>query len=141
MNLRSILLLLVILGSCNQNNSSKNYMYVPNQINKQNKKDYPKIKFSKLNYDFGILKKGDVISDYIIFKNDGEKDLIISNVKSSCGCTVAEWPKNPISANQYDSLFFKLNTSLLNGKISKNITIITNSIPNTKVITINAQIK
>ncbi len=141
MNFKSIVILFIILGSCNPNNSSKNYIYIPEQINKQNTIDFPKIKFSKLNYDFGILKKGDVISNYIIFKNDGKKDLIISNVKSSCGCTVAEWPKNPIPSNQYDSLLFKLNTSSLNGKISKNITIITNSKPNTKVITINAQIK
>ena len=98
------------------------------------------MKFSKLDFNFGIVNKGQIISRYITFKNDGKRDLVISNVKSSCGCTIANWPKNPIAPNSSDSLLLELNTGSLNGKIMKTVTIISNSKPNTKVITINAQI-
>jgi len=92
------------------------------------------------NLNFGTIEKGEIISRYITFKNDGKRDLVISNVKSSCGCTIADWPKNPIAPNHSDSILLVLNTSSLNGKIMKTVTIISNSKPNTKVITINAQI-
>ena len=127
--------------SCNLNESTnKNHIYNPSKNTNKSNLELPNIKFSKLNLNFGTIEKGEVISRYITFKNDGKRDLVISNVKSSCGCTVADWPKNPIAPNHSDSLLLELSSSSLNGKIMKTVTIISNSKPNTKVITINAQI-
>ena len=136
-----IIFLLVCFLSCNLNESAnKNHIYIPSKNNNKSNFERPNIKFSKLNFNFGTIDKGEIISKYITFKNDGKKDLVISNVKSSCGCTIADWPKNPISPNHSDSLLLVLNSSSLNGIIMKTITVISNSKPNTKVITINAQI-
>ena len=141
MKFGKIIILLLYFLSCNLNESTnKNHIYNPSKNNKKSNLGLPNIKFSKLNFNFGTIEKGDVISKYITFKNDGKRDLVISNVKSSCGCTVADWPKNPIAPNHSDSLLLELNSSSLNGKIMKTVTIISNSKPNTKVITINAQI-
>ncbi len=140
MKFRYILILLLYFLSCNINESvNKNHIYIPSKNNKSNF-ERPNIKFSTLNFNLGTIVKGEIISRYITFKNDGKRDLIISNVKSSCGCTIADWPKNPIAPNHSDSLLLELNSSSLNGKIMKTVTVISNSIPNTKVITINAQI-
>jgi len=136
-----IIILLLCFSSCNLNESTnKNHIYNPSKNTNKSNLELPNIKFSKLNFNFGTIEKGEVISRYISFKNDGKRDLVISNVKSSCGCTVADWPKNPIAPNHSDSLLLELNSSSLNGKIMKTVTIISNSKPNTKVITINAQI-
>ena len=136
-----IIFLLLCFLSCNLNESAnKNHIYIPSKNNNKSNFERPNIKFSKLNFNFGTIDKGEIISKYITFKNDGKKDLVISNVKSSCGCTIADWPKNPISPNHSDSLLLVLNSSSLNGIIKKTITVISNSKPNTKVITINAQI-
>jgi len=136
-----IIILLLCFLSCNLNESTnKNHIYNPTKNTKKSNLGLPNIKFSKLNFNFGTIEKGDVISKYITFKNDGKRDLVISNVKSSCGCTVADWPKNPIAPNHSDSLLLELSSISLNGKIMKTVTIISNSKPNTKVITINAQI-
>lgn len=142
MKFRSAIIFFLYFLSCNLNESAnKNHIYIPSKNNNSSNFDQPNIKFSKLDFNFGIVNKGQVISRYITFKNDGKRDLVISNVKSSCGCTIANWPKNPIAPNNSDSLLLELNTSSLNGKIMKTVTIISNSNPNTKVITINAQIK
>ena len=141
MKFGKIIILLLCFLSCNLNESTnKNHIYNPTKNTKKSNLGLPNIKFSKLNFNFGTIEKGDVISKYITFKNDGKRDLVISNVKSSCGCTVADWPKNPIAPNQSDSLLLELSSISLNGKIMKTVTIVSNSKPNTKIITINAQI-
>ena len=141
MKFENIIILLLCFFSCNLNESAnKNHIYIPSKNNNKSNFERPNIKFSKLNFNFGTIEKGEIISRYITFKNDGKRDLVISNVKSSCGCTIADWSKNPIAPNHSDSILLVLNTSSLNGKIMKTVTLTSNSKPNTKVITINAQI-
>jgi hypothetical protein len=47
-------------------------------------------------YNFGEIKKGDVISYDFKFKNTGKEPLIIKDALATCGCTVPEIPKEPI---------------------------------------------
>lgn len=57
----------------------------------------PKATFDNKIYDFGIvLWKHPATATYNI-KNEGDKPLVISNVTTSCGCTVVEWTKTPIA--------------------------------------------
>jgi hypothetical protein len=46
--------------------------------------------------DFGTIQEGQKLEVSFRFKNTGEKPLVISQVRPSCGCTVAEQPKEPI---------------------------------------------
>lgn len=56
----------------------------------------PKITLDKGVYDFEtILWKNPVTATFVV-KNTGNKPLVISNVTSSCGCTVVDWEKRPI---------------------------------------------
>lgn len=56
----------------------------------------PKLAFDKKVHDFGtILWKNPVTAEFEII-NKGDKPLVISNVTTSCGCTVAGWTKQPI---------------------------------------------
>lgn len=60
----------------------------------------PKASFDKTMHDFGmILWKNPVTATFKI-TNDGDKPLVISNVTTSCGCTVADWTKEPIMPGQ-----------------------------------------
>src|SRR5436190_23033204 len=54
------------------------------------------IKFEEEAYDFGTIKEGEKISHEFKFKNTGKSDLLITSATASCGCTVPEWPKDPI---------------------------------------------
>ncbi|MCB0482959.1 MAG: DUF1573 domain-containing protein, partial [Flavobacteriales bacterium] len=55
-----------------------------------------KITFDKDVHDFGKITQGEMVETSFAFTNTGEADLIISSAKGSCGCTVPEWPKEPI---------------------------------------------
>ena len=78
-------------------------------------------------------------NDFIL-KNTGDADLIISAAKGSCGCTVPEWPKNPIAKWEEAAIKVTFNSSGRSGKQNKTVTLVTNAIPNTKVITINGNV-
>jgi len=86
----------------------------------------PAITFSYLVYDYGtILKDGDGTC-YFEFKNTGRADLQLTNVSSSCGCTVPQWPKEPIPPGQSDHIKVSYHTSRV-GTINKNIYVESNT--------------
>jgi hypothetical protein len=52
--------------------------------------------FEKTEYDFGSVKEGEIVDYTYKFTNTGSTMLIISKATATCGCTVPEWPKEPI---------------------------------------------
>ena len=58
------------------------------------------IKFDEMSYAWGKIKEGEKMTHNFKFTNTGNNDLIISDARGSCGCTVPEWPKEPIKAGK-----------------------------------------
>ena len=86
-----------------------------------------KIEFSKEVHDYGNIKyDGDPYCSFE-FKNTGNEPLIISNAKGSCGCTVPEWPKEPIAPGAKGAIRVKYDTKRP-GPINKSVTITANAI-------------
>ena len=69
-----------------------------------------------------------------------ETDLIISSAQGSCGCTVPEWPKEPIKPGEEGKIAVTFNSSGKQGKQNKTITLVANTIPNTKVIALKGDV-
>lgn len=86
-----------------------------------------KIDFSKEVHDYGDIKYGADGSCTFEFKNTGTAPLIISNAKGSCGCTVPEWPKEPINPGQKAEIKVKYDTKRP-GPINKQVTITSNAV-------------
>ena len=86
----------------------------------------PEIQFEKTVHDYGNIKQGDDGECEFIFKNTGREPLILTNVYSSCGCTVPSWPKEPIMPGKSEVIKVKYNTSRL-GTINKKVTVISNA--------------
>jgi hypothetical protein len=59
------------------------------------------------------------------FKNTGNEPLIITNAKGSCGCTVPDWPKEPIAPGATGVIKVRYDTNRP-GPINKSVTISTN---------------
>lgn len=57
------------------------------------------INFKETNHDFGEIEFGGDATCEFIFKNTGKSPLILDNVKSTCGCTVSEWTREPVPAS------------------------------------------
>lgn len=55
------------------------------------------VEFETMVHDWGELKDGEHMKYNFKFKNTGSEPLVISDCKGSCGCTVPEWPREPIA--------------------------------------------
>jgi hypothetical protein len=89
-------------------------------------KNAPVINFDKTTHDYGtVIKGGDGTCEFR-FKNTGVEPLILSNVTSSCGCTVPEWPRAPILRGKSDVIKVKYDTNRVGG-INKTITVVSNA--------------
>jgi Protein of unknown function (DUF1573) len=77
--------------------------------------------------DLGQLKKGQEVEISYRFKNAGNKNLIISNVSASCGCTIPEKPEKPIAPGQEDVIKAKFNSTNFQGEVRKEIFITANT--------------
>ena len=100
----------------------------------------PNIEMLETRYDFGEMLQGESVTHDFILKNTGGADLIITAAKGSCGCTVPEWPKNPIANGEEAVIKVTFNSAGKSGKQNKTVTLVSNAIPNTKVITINGNV-
>ena len=100
----------------------------------------PEIEMLETSFDFGEMQQGESVTHDFILKNIGEADLIISAAKGSCGCTVPEWPKTPIAKGEDAVIKVTFNSAGKSGKQNKTVTLVTNAIPNTKVLTINGNV-
>jgi hypothetical protein len=96
----------------------------------------PIVTFETETHDFGHIEEGEKISFGYKFKNTGNADLVISDARGSCGCTVPEYPKEPIKPGEESVIKVTFDSSGKGGKQNKTVTLITNAIPNTKVLTL-----
>jgi len=85
-----------------------------------------KITFKTDVIDYGEIAKGSDGLRIFEFTNTGDAPLIISDVKSSCGCTVPEKPKGPVAAGESSVIKVKYDTKRV-GPIRKTITVYSNA--------------
>jgi hypothetical protein len=86
----------------------------------------PVAKFSESSYDFGEMKQGDKKDHTFSLTNDGKSELIIRNVRSSCGCTAVAPSKKVIAPGESVPIKVTFDSRGKRGRQSKSITVITN---------------
>lgn len=91
-------------------------------------------------YDFGRLIQGDKPSHEFVITNSGNKDLIIEQVASKCGCNIVEFPKEPIPPGESAKIKVTLDSSELLGKQVKSVTVVANSFPRSKRLVVTAEV-
>ena len=93
------------------------------------------ISFIEEEFDFGTIQQGDIVEHTYEFTNTGEVPLIIENASASCGCTVPDWPKEPIAPGATGKINVKFDSKGKKGVQNKQVTIRANTNPNfTKVM-------
>lgn len=93
-------------------------------VNAQDKK--AKIEFKTETIDYGTIEKGSNGVREFEFTNTGDAPLIISNVTSTCGCTIPKKPDAPILPGKTGVIEVKYDTNRVN-PIRKTITVISNA--------------
>ena len=92
-------------------------------------------------FDAGTVVKGEVINAKFKVKNTGKYPLVFGEVRPSCSCTVPHKPE-PIMPGETGEIVAQVMTDKLNTKnVSKSVTIMTNTEPNTTVLRIKGVIK
>ncbi|MDP4266793.1 MAG: DUF1573 domain-containing protein [Bacteroidota bacterium] len=100
----------------------------------------PDIKFDKMIHDYGTIRKNSDGSCEFTFKNVGKEPLVISNARASCGCTVPDWPKEPILPGKTGKIKVQYATSRV-GPFNKSITITSNAKEETVVLNIKGTVE
>ena len=97
-------------------------------------------RFEEVMHDFGQLKGAQIVSHTFKFENIGKVPLIIKDATSTCGCTVPDFPKEPIQPGEKSEITVKFNTENKEGYQSKPVTVITNGYPSKYTLTVTAEI-
>ncbi len=98
------------------------------------------VKFDKIEHNFGKMKQGDVVECTFKISNTGNEPLIIEEAHGSCGCTVPDYPKEPIPAGQTRDIKVKFNSAGKKGNQQKTVTVTANTDPISTVLTIKAEV-
>lgn len=89
-----------------------------------------KISFKETEFNFGAVTSGDTVRHAFEFTNTGDVPLVIAKASASCGCTVPEYPKDPIAPGATGKIMVVFNTANKLGKQEKTVTVTANTNPN-----------
>jgi hypothetical protein len=91
--------------------------------------------------DFGVVNKGQRVTHEFQIRNDGDSVLQITEVRPSCGCTVAEYDKS-IAPGEIGAVKATVDTRNFKGGIAKSVRVFTNDPANPQIdLVIKANIK
>lgn len=137
--------LALILGACS--NGADNQMVDSSDVKNPNTasadgadEGLAGMEFENNVYDFGTITQGEKVTHNFKFKNNGEAELVIVSAKGSCGCTVPEWPKEPIAVGAEGEINVVFNSDGKKGVQKKNVTIVANTTPATTTLTLKGEI-
>jgi len=104
-----------LLSGCSQSNPTADA-----------KQEAAAIEFETTQHDFGTIPQGGNGTIEFVFRNTGREPLILKNVRSSCGCTVPQWPREPVNRGEKGVIKVSYNTRIT-GNFSKSISVYSNA--------------
>jgi hypothetical protein len=119
---------MIACGGKDRDNLSTDLVTNPKSASETSNKQAA-IKFDKEEHDFGTLLQGEVVTYSFHFTNTGNPPLIISDVGSSCGCTVGDYPREPIAPGKTGDIKVTYNSSGHHGFQSRFLTVMSNTNP------------
>jgi len=130
---------MVAFTSCKENASSKinTDKVAEAAVRDEASKAVPIMSFEKAEHDFGTIEQGTPQEAAFKFTNTGTAPLIITDAKSSCGCTVPNPPKEAIAPGESSELTVKFNGSGQN-QVTKTITVTANTEKGSEILRIKA---
>ncbi len=100
----------------------------------------PKMYFEETVHDFGDMIQGERVKYSFKFVNIGGSDLVITRVSSTCGCTVGDYPKDPIPPGKVGYIEVTFDSKNRKGFQNKTVTILANTEPNTTTLRIKTKV-
>ncbi|GAP72871.1 hypothetical protein SAMD00024442_49_4 [Candidatus Symbiothrix dinenymphae] len=99
------------------------------------------VSVDRLVHDFGIVPEAGEIKTTFVVTNNTDGPVLVTNVRTTCGCTVPSWTKTPIEAGQKGEIAVVYNTAGRPGSFSKEVTISTSGEPQTLQVKIKGTVQ
>ena len=134
----------LLLTSCGGGNDETSVDIIKNPNSAEgydNSEKMPKIVFETDMHDFGQLMAGETISYSFKFTNTGNADLIISGCDASCGCTVADYPKERIAPGKSGYITVSFKSQGMSGQQIKEVVVASNTQPAKTKLRISATVR
>ena len=100
----------------------------------------PEVSFEKTEYDFGKIFSGEKVTYSFKFSNTGDGPLIILSTRSGCGCTVGDYPQEPIPPGGEAHIKVSFNSAGRRGFQSESVRVVTNAEPQQYLLRIKAEV-
>lgn len=146
-SIRTFVLAFLILGivSCDEPDTEKKLStdLINNPVSADGsgqKEELPKFKFVKLEHDFGKIIDGVKVAYKYKFTNVGGSDLIIDQVKTTCGCTISKYPTEPVKPGETKFIELTFDSSRRKGFNQKSATVVANTQPNVVKLILKATV-
>ena len=136
----ALAVLIVLLLSCGGQNGRLEEAGSPVRDNTQNAAGEPVIVFDTLIHDFGTIIEGEQVVCYFDYRNEGDRDLLITKVEASCGCTIPNWSNKPLEPGAKETLELIFDASGRSGEQRKQITVRSNADKQVVYLTIRANV-
>ncbi len=130
----ALITLLFFGWSCSENKTSSNTT-VSDQI-----EEGAVISFDKTVHEFGRIESGERVAYAFRFENKGQTPLIITGVRTGCGCTVGDYPKDPIAPGQTGRINVIFNSSGKRGFQSEAVTVLSNDKSSPTIVRVTAEV-
>lgn len=96
-------------------------------------------KFENESHDFGKIKQGNPVTHEFTFTNVGTEPIIITEVRPSCGCSVAEFTKTPVKPGETGTVSVKFDAAAM-GPFTKHLTVRSNTKTPIKTLVIKGEV-
>lgn len=96
--------------------------------------------FDTMNHDFGTVVAGTKVTYTFTFHNPGTGNLLISDVKPGCGCTVSKFRKEAIPPGGDGSIEIVFDSSDLYGYQLKTVDVVSNALRKVLILKISAEV-
>jgi hypothetical protein len=117
----------VLMTACQNQAQEKSAPASTSAATSQQEQDLTTVQWLDSARDMGQITEGQKLEVSFRFKNTGNKPLIIKSVQPSCGCTVADVPKEPFAPGEEGVIKGVFNSEGKAGKNNKTLTVFANT--------------
>jgi len=100
----------------------------------------PTMDFTDTLHEFGSIHEGEKVNYEFTFANNGKTPLVITSAYGSCGCTVPEYPHDPVQPGTKGVIKVTFNSQGKSGHIEKSVTIRTNTLHSVHMLYIKGEV-
>lgn len=100
----------------------------------------PVAEFQKTTHDFGKIITGEKVAYAFRFTNSGNHPLVITGIRSGCGCTVGDYPKDPVKPGEEAKINVVFNSAGRRGFQSESVKVLSNSEESVITLRVTAEV-